>query len=112
MEGGAALRLGTGGARHRKVAVGGTISWILRFSGSRSTNRHPLCPSTLLTSFPRSRAGFPWRLVSQGAQLFFDIKRLVHFLVPGVPFRGSSQQVSVSVRFQPSRLDFGGHLLE
>lgn len=44
-------------------------------------------PYPLLTSFSRSTAGFPWFSVSEGAQLFFYIKRLVHFLVPGLAFR-------------------------
>ena len=36
----------------------------------------------------------------------------VHFLVPGSALSSSSQGVSVRVRFQPNRLDFGSHLLE
>lgn len=71
-----------------------------------------LHPFPLLTSFPHSRAGFPWCSVSEGAQLFLYVKRLVHFLVRGLAFSSSSQGLSVSVRFQPSRLDFGSHLLE
>lgn len=58
-----------------------------------STNRDvTLHPLPLLTSFPRSTAGFPWCSVSEGAQLFFYIQRLVHFLVPGLA--GESLSVS------------------
>ena len=77
---GAALVLAPGGATWRrcyleKVTVGSWQSTSCRLSlilgAFMSTNRDlTLRPFPLLTSFPRSRAGFPWCSVSWGAQLF------------------------------------------
>ena len=105
------------GCQVKKAAVGTWQSTTCRHSlilgASVSTSRDlALRPFPLLTSFSRSRAGFPWCSISRGAQLFFHRKRLVHFLVPGSAFSSSSRGVSASVRFQPNRLDFGSHLLE
>lgn len=94
--------IGSWRCQGKMVTVGGWqraifgLSLLLR--ASTSTNRDvPLQPLPLLTSFPRSRAGFPCCSVSLGAQLFLNRKRLVHFLVPRLASLSSSgESLSVS----------------
>lgn len=114
-EGGAVLVLASGGARQRKVAVGGWQRTIRRlYSQGLHVHRQRCYPPHLPPThqLPPQQRRFPMVLCLWGSPAVFHIKRLVHFLLPGLAFSSSSQGVSVSVRFQPSRLDFRSHLLE
>lgn len=108
--------------RHREVPDRGKWQWEVgrELSAARSYSQGlhvtphrcyplPLPPTHLL---PPQQSRFPMVLYLRGSLAVYLHKELVHFLVPGLVFSSSSQGVSVSVRFQPSRLDFGSHLLE
>lgn len=89
-------------ARQREVAVGGQSRTISRLSltpwASTSTDRDlPLYPQPLLTSFPRSRAGFPWCSVSEGAQLFSTCRGwCISWFLVQLSIAAPSESLSVS----------------
>lgn len=108
--------------RQREVPDRGKWLWEVRrelstarsYSQGLHVNLHrcypfPLPPTHLLSP---KQSQFPMVLYLRRSFAVYLLKELVHFLVPGLVFSSSSQGVSVSVRFQPSRLDFGSHLLE
>lgn len=90
-----------------------TVSRLSDFQGFISTTGGgPLHLLALLTSFPHSTAGFPWRMCLPGSSAGFQTLRGLRISWFPVERTAAAPRESLSIRFQSSRLGLGSHLVE